>query len=325
MRLADPWFLLMLAALPLWWRAHFTARPHGVIFPDTGAVTRLASHKKQWAAHIPFYLRFAAVALIIIAVARPQTGYREEEIVSKGIDIMLALDISSSMSASDLKPTRLDASKKVIGDFIAGRTNDRIGLVVFAAHGFTQCPLTLDYPVLRSFLESSNIGLVEDGTAIGMAIVTAANRLKTSGAKSRIIILLTDGMNNRGSIDPLTAAKVAAAAGVKVYTIGAGKEGVYNQMVNDPRFGARIAPVRTEIDEKLLGQIAQITGGTYFRAEDETGLAEIYRRIDKMEKTDIKVRAYVRHTDWFMYLAVPALMLLMAEMILPATRWRIVP
>ncbi|MBF0635038.1 MAG: VWA domain-containing protein, partial [Nitrospinae bacterium] len=259
------------------------------------------------------------------ALARPQTGYREEEVVSRGIDIMLTLDISSSMSASDFKPSRLSAAKDVIAEFIKGRKNDRIGLVVFSAHGFTQCPLTLDYPALLTLLKNANIGMIEDGTAIGMALATATSRLKDSKAKSRIVILLTDGMNNRGAVDPETAAKIAKAVGVKVYTIGVGREGVFYQTVNDPRFGERRVQVRTEIDEALLRRIAELTTGKFFRAQDEAALTAIYEEIDKLEKTDIKIKIHARYTDWFMWLLAPAILLMALELILPATRWRVLP
>ncbi|MBI4665525.1 MAG: VWA domain-containing protein [Nitrospinae bacterium] len=327
MRLADPVYLLLLLLLPPWLWLYVKRRPEKAIrFSDTRLVTRLLVYRApRVAPHLPFIFRFTAAILMIVALARPQTGYREEEITSQGIDIMLTLDISSSMTASDFKPDRLGAAKAVIAEFIKGRVNDRMGLVVFAAQGFTQCPLTLDYGTLTSFLESSNIGLIEDGTAIGMALATAANRMKDSPAKSRIVILLTDGMNNRGAIDPLTAAQLAKAVGVKVYTIGVGREGLYYQTVNDPQFGPRRVKVRTEIDEQLLVNIARTTGGRYFRAEDETALAKIYQEIDSLEKTDIRVKVYVRHTDWFMYMLIPALGLLLAELSLPLTRWRVAP
>ncbi|MGK7345763.1 MAG: vWA domain-containing protein [Candidatus Nitrospinota bacterium M3_3B_026] len=327
MRFADPVFLLGLAVLPVWLYARFRGeRRGGAVFSDTRLVTRLAAYKRpRIAENLPFALRFLAVTLLIIALARPQTGYEEREVISRGIDIMLTLDLSSSMSASDLKPNRLEAAKGVIAEFIRGRTNDRIGLVVFAAQGYTQCPLTLDYSVLLKFLERSRIGLIEDGTAIGMALATAANRLKDSAAESRIAVLLTDGVNNRGAIDPLTAARMARAVGVRVYTIGVGREGVFYQTVHDPVYGKRRVRVRTEIDETLLRRIAQVTGGRYYRAEDERALMDIYKEIDKLEKTDIKTKIYSRNTDWFAYLLVPALILLAAEALLPVTPWRVAP
>jgi Ca-activated chloride channel family protein len=328
MRLADPWFLAALLILPFWLSSYLKNPPWSKInvrFSNTGTITRLKSYRSPLGAHASFVLRFVAVLLLIVALARPQTGYRETQIISKGIDIMLTLDLSSSMSANDLKPNRLNAAKKVLAEFIRGRTNDRIGLVVFASEGYTQCPLTLDYPVLLNFLDSSSIGLIDDGTAIGMAIATAANRFKDSPAKSKIVVLLTDGMNNKGAIDPLTAARMARAVDVKVYTIGVGREGTFTQTVNDPRFGKRKIVVQTQIDEDLLRKIARITGGSYFRAEDEEALLSIYKNIDKMEKTDIKTRMYARHTDFFMWFLYPALALIFMELALPVTRWRSVP
>lgn len=328
MRFASPWFLLLLLLLPLWlrhYRESLRRSRANVRFPDTGMVTRLKKYKRPAAAHAPFALRFVAVALIILALARPQTGYREEEIVSKGIDIMLTLDLSSSMTASDLQPTRLAAAKKVLAEFINGRVNDRIGLVVFAAEGYTRCPLTLDYAALLRLLEASDIGLIDDGTAIGMAIATATNRLKDLPSETKVMVLLTDGVNNRGAIDPITAAKLAEAVGVKIYAIGVGREGAFLQTVDDPLYGKRRVPVRTEIDEQLLRRIAASTGGKYYRAQSEQTLLSVYKEIDRLEKTDIRTKIYTRHTDWFMWLAVPALLLILAELVLPVTRWRTVP
>lgn len=326
MRFEDPYFLLLLIALPFWLRLYLRKPKAAAKFSDTRLVTRLFSYRHSPAVvHTPFALRFLAMTLVILALARPQTGYREEEITSQGIDIMLTLDLSSSMTASDFNPSRIDAAKRVIAEFIKGRKNDRIGLVVFSAQSITQCPLTLDYPVLLSFLERANIGIIEDGTAIGMALATAANRLHESEVKSRIVVLLTDGMNNRGAIDPLTAAQMAKAVNIKVYTIGVGREGIFYQMVSDPVYGTRRVPVRTEIDEALLLKVAQITGGKFFRAQDEDTLKNIYDEIDKLEKTDIKTKVYMRYTDWFMYLLIPAFILLVMEMALPMTKWRVSP
>ncbi len=328
MRFEDPWFLLALLILPFWLNNYLKYPPWSKInvrFSNTGLITRLRSYRSPFAVHASFILRFSAVMLLILALSRPQTGYQETEIISKGIDIMLTLDLSSSMSATDLRPNRLNAAKKVLGEFIRGRTNDRIGLVVFASQGYTQCPLTLDYPVLLNFLGNSKIGLIEDGTAIGMAIATAANRFRDSPAKSKIVVLLTDGMNNRGAIDPLTAARMARAVNVKVYTIGVGREGTFYQTVTDPNFGKRKVLVQTMIDEKLLRNIANITGGSYFRAEDEQALLDIYKKIDRLEKTDIKTRLYARHTDLFMWLLYLALALIIMELALPVTKWRSIP
>jgi len=326
-RFADPWFLLLLLFLPIWLLRYLKARRRiCVTFSSTWLIRRLSSYRRPaFIDHAPFALRFMAIVLIVLALARPQTGYREENITSRGIDIMLTLDLSSSMTATDLKPTRLVAAKRVIGKFIDNRKNDRIGLVVFAAQGYTQCPLTLDYPILKNFLKTADIGVIEDGTAIGMALATAANRLNDSKAKSRIVVLLTDGVNNRGAIDPVTAAEMAKAIGAKVYTIGVGREGVFYQTVKRPDGTERQVRARTEIDEKLLKQVAQVTGGRYFRAQDEQTLSRIYEEIDRLEKTDVKVKVYVRHTDWFMWLLIPAFLIVLGELLLPVTRFRALP
>ncbi|MBI4827616.1 MAG: VWA domain-containing protein [Nitrospinae bacterium] len=328
MTLAYPWTLALLALLPLWiWWRH-RRRPElrrALRYSSTVMFTRLLYYREPVAAHLPFALRLLAVAALILALARPQTGVTQVEIISEGIDIMLILDISSSMSATDLEPNRLEAAKAVLGKFIEGRVNDRIGLVIFSAQAFTQCPLTLDYGALRAFLDRARIGLVDDGTAIGMALAAGAARLDKSGAKSRVAVLLTDGVNNRGAIDPLTAARVAAAAGVKVYTIGVGKEGMFYQTALHPGGAPRQVLVQTEIDETLLRQIASLTGGAYFRAEDETALLDIYRQIDKMEKTDVKTKVYTRYTDWFTWPLVAALILALLEFMLPATPLRVAP
>ena len=328
MTFAHPWALALLALLPVWgWWRH-RRRPElrrSARYSSTTLFTRLLYYHEPLAAHLGFALRLLAVAALIAALARPQTGVTRTEIVSEGIDIMLILDISSSMSANDLEPDRLGAAKAVLGKFIEGRVNDRIGLVVFSAQAFTQCPLTLDYGALRAFLERAQIGLVDDGTAIGMALAAGAARLERSGAASRVAVLLTDGVNNRGAIDPLTAARVASAAGVKVYTIGVGKEGMFYQTVFHPGAAPRQVLVQTEIDETLLRKIAALTGGAYFRAEDEAALLGIYQQIDKMEKTDVKTKVYTRYTDWFVWPLAAALALILLELALAASPWRVAP
>jgi len=328
MRFEHPWVLLGLLAIPIWWRAHWAAMPHlarGARYSRVGVIRRLASHKTPFMVNAPFWLRLMAGGMLIIALARPQTGVSEVEYVTQGIDVMLTLDLSTSMNASDLQPTRVGAAKEALKNFITGRANDRMGLVVFASRGYTQCPLTLDYPALLDFLDKSEIGMLEDGTAIGMAIATAAGRLKDSKAKSRIIILLTDGMNNAGEIDPATAAKMAKTLGIKIYTIGVGREGIFQQKVKDPAFGERVVNVRTEIDESLLTRIASITGGAYFRAQDEGTLLKIYKEIDSLEKTDIKTKVYLRKTDWFLWPLLAALAAALMEILIPVTRWRTIP
>ncbi len=276
--------------------------------------------------HLPFALRFFSVALLLIALARPQSFTSGENISTEGIDIVMMLDISGSMLAEDFKPkNRLEAAKVVAADFVKGRVNDRIGLVVFAAQSFTQCPLTLDYGIVLRFLKEIKIGMIEDGTAIGMAIGNCVNRLKDSKAKSKVVILLTDGRNNRGELDPITAAKVAKTFNVRIYTIGAGKRGEALYPVDDPLFGKRYVRVPVQIDEDLLKKVADITGGKYFRATDRTSLEKIYAEIGEMEKTKIEVTEYTRYSELFLPYALAALLLLLLEIILANTKFRKIP
>jgi len=245
---------------------------------------------------------------------RPQNVNVTEEILSKGIDIMLVTDISRSMLAMDFAPNnRIEASKQVVCDFIKGRKNDRIGLVIFAAHSFTQCPLTTDYGVLLELLQEVDVGRIVDGTAIGMGLSTAIKRIKDSDAKSKIIILLTDGVNNTGKVEPITAAKIAKTYGIKVYTIGMGKHGVAPYPYYHPFFGKRTKMIETKIDEDLLIEIAKTTGGKYFRAVNEKVLKEIYEKIDALEKTEIKTREYFKYKEYFPYFLWLALLLMLFE------------
>jgi Ca-activated chloride channel family protein len=271
-------------------------------------------------------LRLLALALLIVALARPQSGKVKTEITAEGIDIMLALDISTSMKAEDFKPrNRLYVAKEVIKEFVEGRLNDRIGLVVFSKQSFTQCPLTLDYGVLMSFLDQVDFGMIEDGTAIGMAIANSINRLRESEAKSRIVVLLTDGINNAGEIDPLTAAELAKAMGIKFYTVGAGKPGKAPYPVDDPFFGKRYVYLEQELDEETLTRVAETTGGKYFRARSEQMLASIYQNISELEKTKIKVKEYLQYREFFPYLLIAAAVLLFVELALRETWFRQLP
>jgi len=271
-------------------------------------------------------LRMLAIFILILALARPQAGQKEEEIITEGIDLMLTLDTSGSMKAEDFTPqNRLGAAKDVMRDFIKSRRNDRIGLVVFSRYSFTQCPLTLDYSALLDLLDRIEIGMIEDGTAIGTAIANAVNRLRDSGVKSRIVILLTDGINNAGKIDPLTAAKAAKALGIKIYTIGAGKPGEAMYPVEDPIFGKRYVRMDTEIDEELLKNIADETGGLYFRAKDKEGLAEIYKTIGNLEKTKIETKEYADYTELAGFFILPGFALLLLEIIFAHTLFAKIP
>jgi Ca-activated chloride channel family protein len=245
-------------------------------------------------------------------------------VYSEGIDIVLALDISSSMLAEDFRPNRIGAAKTVADEFIAGRPNDRIGLVIFSGESFTQCPLTTDHAVLRNLLKEIKSGMIEDGTAIGMGLANAVNRLKDSKAKSRVIILLTDGVNNRGSIDPVTAAQVAQTYGVRVYTIGVGTRGQAPYPFKTP-FGIQYQNVPVEIDENMLQQVASLTGGKYYRATDNKKLRAIYDEIDQLEKIKIEVKEYRRYTELFYGWVGLALAAFMLEVMLGNTVFRKTP
>ena len=273
-----------------------------------------------------YLLRVLAVALLTVALARPQSGNERRDVETEGIDIMLALDVSGSMKAEDFRPeNRLRVAKDEIDKFIDKRTNDRIGLVVFSRSSFTQCPLTLDYGVLKGFLAQVDFGMIEDGTAIGLALANSVNRLLSSEAKSKVIILLTDGVNNVWEIDPLTAANIARTMGMKIYTIGIGKPGNAMYPVDDPLFGKRYVYLPNEIDEESLRKIAETTGGKYFRARTEDELDRIYSEIDQLEKTKVKVHEYIQYKELFFGWMMAGFALLVAEMVLSQTYFRKIP
>ena len=277
--------------------------------------------------HIPPTLRVLGLVLLVVAFARPQTGRHEEEALTEGIDIALAIDISGSMRTEDFKPkNRLVVAKDVVAQFVRGRRYDLIGLVVFAANAYTRCPLTLDYAVLQDLLAQVEIASrEEDGTAIGMGLATAVARLKDAKGKSKVIILLTDGRNNRGQIDPLSGARLAQAMGIKVYTIGVGTEGEAPYPIDDPILGRRYINVQADIDEETLQQIANTTGGQYFRATDARALKAIFANIDRMERTQIKVRGYTRRTEQFAWFLYPGALCILVELLLSSTILRKVP
>ncbi len=295
-------------------------------YSDIRIVKRAARSSRQRFRFLLSVLRILAVALFVVAFARPRRGTEYKEVTSEGVDIMMAIDVSSSMQAEDFKPNnRLFVAKEEMKKFINRRINDRIGLVVFARYSFTQCPLTTDYGVLLGFVDQVNFGFVEDGTAIGMAIANAVNRLRESESKSKIIILLTDGDNNAGEIDPLTAANLAKAMDIKIYTIGAGKPGNAMYPYQDPVFGKRYVYQPTKIDEKTLKEIADKTNGKYFRARSGEELEEIYGIIDDMEKTEVKVAAHIQYRELFHYFAYAGLILLALELMLANTFFRKLP
>ena len=329
MRFANPLFLILLGIIPLlvWdYFRHGKLREVGIVFSDISIPKNIRPGFRVKYRHGPMILRMAAIFIFILALARPQAGQKEEEIITEGIDIMLTLDISGSMKAEDFAPqNRLAAAKDVLTEFIKSRHNDKIGLVVFSRYSFTQCPLTLDYGALLELLDKIDIGMIEDGTAIGMAISNAVNRLRDSEVKSRIIILLTDGVNNAGKIDPLTAAKAAKALGMRIYTVGAGKPGGAMYPIEDPIFGKRYVHMDTEIDEELLKNIADETGGLYFRAKDKDGLREIYKTIGQLEKTRIETKEYANYTELAVFFILPGFILLLFEITLANTLFRKIP
>lgn len=273
-----------------------------------------------------FVLRAASLALLFMALARPQSQSAWEDITTEGIDIVISFDVSASMLAKDFEPDRLEASKRVAIDFIDQRPNDRIGLVIYEGEAFTQCPLTTDHRVLKDLFREVRTGLIEGGTAIGMGLATAVNRLEESDAKSRVIILLTDGVNNRGSIPPLTAAEIAREFGIRVYTIGVGTMGkALSPVAIYPNGKYKYDYVDVEIDEKLMSEVAEITGGQYFRATDAEKLKEIYQSIDKLEKTRIEVTQHSRKNEEFFWFAIVGAALLSLEFLLRSTLFRTTP
>lgn len=308
------WLLLLPLAILIWWsfkqRSQFAILQFSTLESSKAMPFNIKGFAKNWL----FVLRVISLALLIVAMARPQSTLKEENINTEGIDIVVAIDISSSMLARDFKPNRLEACKEVAADFIDARKQDRIGLVVFAGESFTQTPITTDHKVLKAQLAALKDGMVEDGTAIGMGLATAVNRLKESDAQSKVIILLTDGVNNSGSIDPVTAADIAKQFGCRVYTIGVGTIG---QAPFPFVFGGKTVyrNVEVEIDEELLKQIADKTGGNYYRATSNEKLQEIYAEIDRLEKTKIEVATLQRVSEEFYPLLFFAGLLLMLELL----------
>lgn len=274
--------------------------------------------------HLPFLFRMIALTCLIIVIARPQlsNSFRSES--TEGIDIMMALDVSGTMLAEDLRPNRLEAAKNVAAEFIAGRPNDNIGLVVFAGESFTQCPLTTDHAVLINLFNGIKYGMIEDGTAIGLGLANSVGRIKDSMAKSKVVILLTDGSNNAGDIAPLTAAEIAKTFGIRVYTIGVGTRGIAKFPYQTP-MGVRYQDMQVDIDEDMLRQIAAMTGGSYFRATDNNKLKEIYAEIDEMEKTKIRVQEYSKKSEIYLPFALVAFLALLGEVVLKNTILRKLP
>jgi Ca-activated chloride channel family protein len=316
----SPWVLLALVLLPGWWIWRRHRRPAAIVFSRADVLSHGPRAGRRWARAL-FVLRNLVLAALIVALARPRTGAAAESITSEGINIVLAIDLSSSMLSEDFQPqNRLEVAKEKVKQFILGRRSDRIGLVAFAGEALTQVPLTVDYPVLLAAVDNLQAGQLEDGTAIGTAIATAANRLRDAPGKSRVMILLTDGENNRGAIDPRTAAQAAAAVGVKIYTIGVGSQGMAPVPVGRGLMGLRFEYRPVEIDEALLRDVAKTTGGRYFRAVDAEALQSIYEQINQLEREPVHTRTYVRFTERFRWPLGAALVALAMEVLLVA--WR---
>lgn len=311
---ANPEFFFLLTIIPLlWvWRFFYSKRQFSNL-----KISSIQSIKtKTWKENgkfIIFLLRSLALCFIIIGFARPQSSSSWQDSTTMGIDIIISMDISGSMLAQDLKPDRLEASKNVALDFISARPNDRMGLVIFSGESFTQCPLTTDHQVLQNLFKDVKSGMIEDGTAIGMGLATSVNRLKDSQAISKVVILLTDGVNNKGSIPPLTAAKIAQKFGIRVYTIGVGTEGFAPYPFKTP-FGTTVhQEVEVQIDEKTLQDIASTTNGKYFRATSNKALKEIYLEIDELERSKIDIKEFSKKNEDFRVLIMIALSLLLIE------------
>jgi Ca-activated chloride channel family protein len=318
------WLLLLLIPLIVWYIVRLSKMQASFKLASTNAFKGLRPSLKVYMWHLPFLLRVISIALIIVVIARPQSVNSWEETESQGIDIVLALDVSGSMLSQDLQPDRLQAAKKVAAEFVTDRKNDNIGLVVFAGESFTQCPLTTDHSVLLNLLNEIEFGLIEDGTAIGLGLATSVNRLKESESESRVVILLTDGTNNRGQIAPLTAADMARSYGIRVYTVGVGTTGMAPTPVQTP-FGVRMQNLPVEIDEKTLTEIAAMTGGQYFRAQDTEGLRQVYEEIDEMEKYLISVQNVTQRQEMFLPFALVAMALILIELLLRRTWLRVIP
>lgn len=316
-KFANPDFLWLLLLLPLMLAYYIYRTRQGGAAVTISSIDNLGQGSSKtliyYLRHIPFLLRAAAVALVIVAIARPESVENISNSNAEGIDIVVALDISSSMLARDFKPDRFSAAKEISGNFIIERPTDRIGLVVFAGEAFTQSPLTTDHISLVNLLQNVQMGVISDGTAIGNGLATAVNRLKESEAKSKVIVLLTDGVNNSGQIDPAGAADIAKEYGIRVYTIGVGTEGYAPFPAYDAWGNIIFQDAKVEIDEPLLKGIAQNTGGRYFRATDNTKLSEIYAEINKLEKTRVEVENYTKYSEVFHPFLLLALLLLLLE------------
>lgn len=318
------WLLLLLPLLAAWYIFVSNRKKPTLQISSISPLQGVQRGMLYYVQHVPFVLRCAALALVFVALARPQSTSKSESIYTEGIDIVLSLDISSSMLAQDFNPDRLQAAKDIGTQFIAERPNDRIGLVVFAGESFTQCPLTTDRITLINLMKDVDCGMIEDGTAIGNGLATAVARLKDSKSVSRVVILLTDGVNNRGEVAPLTAAEIAKTYGIRVYTIGIGTMGTAPYPVMTP-FGVQTQQMPVEIDEEMLRQIADMTDGQYFRATSNTKLLEIYGEINKLERNKVEVDSLMHHKEEYTPFALLALVCLLMEILLRLTILKRIP
>ena len=318
-RFANPsllWLLFVLVPLVAYYVFHSRQGDATLQVSSTDGLARIARTPKYYLRHLPFVLRCMVIALLVVALARPQSSQSNETSTTEGIDIMISFDISISMLARDFQPNRITAAKEITRDFIQRRVNDRVGLVVFAGESYTQSPLTTDKTTLLNLLYRQEVSAIDNGTAIGNGLATAVNRLKESDAKSKVIILLTDGVNNTGQIAPITAAEIAQVFGIKVYTIGVGTTGRAPYPARD-RFGRTVfAEQDVKIDDEILTEIAEMTGGKYYRATDNAKLQAIYDEIDQLERTEIETDSYTRWFEKFMVFAWVALALLVIELLL---------
>lgn len=317
------WLALLLPILAFWYVRKDNTRSAGLKVSSIKSFQGMTSWKNVFR-HLPFVLRLLAMGCIIVAMARPQTKNEEQRAEGEGLDIVLCIDVSGSMTAQDFTPNRMEAAKKVAADFVERRLTDRIGIVIFSGESFTQCPITTDKAVLRSAIESIRNGLLEDGTAIGDGLSTSTDRLRMSKSKSKVVILLTDGENNGGLIGPTNAKEIAKAFGIRVYTIGVGTDG-YAPFPIKTEMGVIIQQQKVTIDEKLLREIAGETGGRYFRAKDNAGLEEIYKEIDSLEKSKVEISTLTRFTEKFFPLVMLALGLLFLELVFRFTLFRKFP
>ncbi len=314
------WVLLVLIPITVWYILKKRKSQATIRLSSTESFIAQGSSLKRWLRHFLFVLRLAVIVFLILILARPQSIDSEQEELTQGIDIIISLDISSSMLARDFRPNRLVASKDVAVEFISGRPLDRIGLVVFSAETFTQCPLTTDHAILINLFQEIEQGMLEDGTAIGVGLANAVNRLKDSKAKSKVVILLTDGVNNSGEIDPITAADLAAKYNIRVYTVGVGKNG-YAPYPVQTLFGTTMQQVEVEIDEETLKIISEKTGGKYFRATNNNKLKDIYTEIDKLEKSKIVIKKHNTPVEEYLIFAIIAAGLMLLEIILFQSTW----